>query len=427
MDRAIVGLLLGCLAGCADAEDEASSAAENGDGDSASSRPITDAAGTTSPATVTPSDGDVTADTASPLSSTTDENEPTTGDPESTTGDPEPTTGDPEPTTGDETGDEPLSAQYPGDQGLADDPAVLFFDDFEAGWGRWDAPQADTPYLEWREDDAMAFAGAGMLRSSVTSADLDETMYISSQASIAFPERVDAVYVRFFAQFVGTAPTPHHWVRLTAGTPAFQGSGLANTVPPGDEGFWFDVDASTDDLLNFYVYWHAMRSGRCNDGSATPGCEGDQGTTYYYGNFFRPLHQDALPRDAWFCIEYYAKANTVGERDGVLALWVDDTLLGEYGPGRPSGTWLRSSFHEGGCSFSACTEPAPFEGFDFRTDDDVRFKAFVLDAYYERDSSANRREELEMMGIVPTDAQTILYDNVVIATQRIGCGAWPGR
>src|SRR5688572_31257629 len=36
------------------------------------------------------------------------------------------------------TGDaDSLSARYPGDVGLAQDPSVLFFDDCEAGWGRW--------------------------------------------------------------------------------------------------------------------------------------------------------------------------------------------------------------------------------------------------------------------------------------------------
>ena len=85
------------------------------------------------------------------------------------------------------------------------------------------------------------------------------------------------------------------------------------------------------------------------------------------------------------------------------------------------GTWLRDSFHTGGCEFSACTEPVPFEGFDFRSDQDVLFKTFVLDAYYERGSSAAKRDELEARGIVVDDAQTILYDDVVIATERIGC------
>jgi hypothetical protein len=107
--------------------------------------------------------------------------------------------------------------------------------------------------------------------------------------------------------------------------------------------------------------------------------------------------------------------------DGELAFWIDDELIGDYRQGFPEGTWLRDSFHTGGCEFSACTEPSPFEGFDFRSASDVLFKGFVLDAYYERGSSQNRRAEMEERGIVVDDAQTILYDDLVIATERIGC------
>jgi len=314
-----------------------------------------------------------------------------------------------------------LSERYPGDEGIGDDPAVLFHDDFEDGWGRWDAPSADTTYLHLEEDASRAASGDRYLRSTVTTAHLEADEYISASPRFAFDRRVDTVYWRFYARFPNVAPNPHHWVRLSAGTESWESSGLANTVPPGDEGFWFDFDIDSDDVFNFYVYWHAMRSGRCNDGSATPGCEGDQGSTYYYGNVFRPADQSAYPRDAWICIEMRAEANTVGASDGSLAFWIDDAPVGDYGPGRPDGTWLRATFHEDGCEFSACTDPAPFEGFDFRTDADVRFKAIFLDAYYERESSARRRTVLEDRGLTVSDEQTILYDDVVVATERIGC------
>ncbi len=92
-----------------------------------------------------------------------------------------------------------------------------------------------------------------------------------------------------------------------------------------------------------------------------------------------------------------------------------------YAPGEPEGTWLRDQFHQGGCEFSACEPPSPFEGFDFRTDESVRFKAFTLDAYYERDSTQRRREAMEERGLVLSDEQTVLYDDVVVAEERIGC------
>ena len=217
------------------------------------------------------------------------------------------------------------------------------------------------------------------------------------------------------------APNPHHWVRVAAGNETWDRSGLANTVPPGDEGFWFNLDATNEDEFFFYVYWHEMRSGRCNDGSATPGCAGDQGTTYYYGNGFKPADQTPFPRDRWFCVEIHAKANTVGEYDGELGLWADDLLVGEFSPGYPVGTWLRDKFHPGGCDFSACTEPVPFEGFSFRTSPEVGFKSIFLDAYYQRDTSERKRQWLEERGLTVSDEQIVWYDDVVVATQQIGC------
>jgi len=326
-----------------------------------------------------------------------------------------------EPAPGGGAAGETLSARHPDDEGLASDAAVLFFDDFETGWGRWDEPRADTAHLYLEEDAARAHGGTRYLRSTVTTADLEADEYISSSTRADLPARVPQIFFRFYARFVGVAPNPHHWVRVAAGTEAWSSSGLANTVPPGDQGFWFDFDADLDDVYNFYVYWYKMRSGRCNDGTAVPGCEGDQGTTYHYGNVFRPPAQTAFARDEWLCIELMGKANTVGASDGELAFYVDEAPIGEYRPGYPVGTWLRDSFYTGGCDWSACTDPVPFEGFDFRSSDDVRFKQIFLDAYYERGSSAEKRAELEARGLTVSDEQTILYDDVVVATERVGC------
>ncbi|MBN2530390.1 MAG: hypothetical protein JXR76_28640 [Deltaproteobacteria bacterium] len=314
-----------------------------------------------------------------------------------------------------------LSGQYPGDLNIENDPAVLFHDDFETGWGRWDSPQADTRYLTMQNGSA-AHSGTGYLQSRVTVADLEETQYISSSSRVAFA-RQDEIYWRFYARMPEVAPNPHHWVRVSAGRDGWESSGLANTVPDGDDGFWFDFDISNDDVFNFYVYWHEMRSGRCNDGSAIPGCEGDQGTTYYYGNVFRPPSQQPYLRDTWFCIEIRAQANAPSQNTGELTFWINDQLVGDYRPGYPNGTWLRDSFHTDGCTFFACTDPVPFEGFNFRTSADVGFKSVILDAYYERGTSANKREELESRGLTVSDNQTIYYDDIVVATKRIGCQA----
>jgi hypothetical protein len=315
-----------------------------------------------------------------------------------------------------------LRDRHPGDEGIGADPAVLFFDDFEASWGRWDAPSADTAHL-FVEDGALAHAGASYLRATVTHEQLRGDMYISASPRVLLPRAVPDMYVRLHARFVDVAPNPHHWIRFAAGDASFSSSGLANTVPPGDQGFWFDWDANLSNRFSFYTYWFEMRSGRCNDGSATPGCAGDQGTTYYYGNTFVPPDQDAtgFARDSWVCIELGMHVNTVGESDGALEAWIDDRPVGRFGPGEPVGTWLRDQFHPGGCSFSACTEPVPFEGFEFRSEGDVLFKEFFLDAYYQLDTWERTRDELAMRGETVSESSTILYDDIVVATERIGC------
>ncbi len=312
-----------------------------------------------------------------------------------------------------------LSEQYPGDENLENDPAVLFYDDFENGWGRWDSPQSDTPYLSMQQGSG-AHAGKGYLRSRVTTADLETTEYISSSSRKVF-SRQEEIYWRFYARMPDTAPNPHHWVRVSAGNADWESSGLANTLPQGDKGFWFDFDISNDDVFNFYVYWHEMRSGRCNDGSAIPGCEGDQGTTYYYGNIFAPPNQQPYAKNTWFCIEIHAAAGEPSTNTGKLTFWIDDKKVGDYRQGFPDGTWLRDSFHTGGCNFYACTDPVPFEGFNFRTSAEVGFKSVILDAYYERGSNAAKREELVSRGLTVSDNQTIYYDDIVVATKRIGC------
>jgi hypothetical protein len=307
----------------------------------------------------------------------------------------------------------PISTGYPKDNGIGSDPRVLLYANFENGLAGFTRYTQDSSHIAVLTDAVVAHGGEKYLRAQVTRTQLAANPYISANAQYDFARRVPQVYWRFYARFVGTTAVPHHWVRVGAGDPTFQSDGLANTLPAGDKGFWFDVDARRDQFFNFYVYWHQMRSGRCNDGTTVPGCAGDQGTTYFYGNNFTPAGQRAFPRDAWFCLEIMAKANTVGQKDGELALWANDALVGEYRTGVPRGRWLRDNFYSWGPYFQ---DVQAFEGFDFRSSSDVLLKRITLDAYYEKGSL----DDLAMTTPVP-EAQIILYDDVVVATDRIGC------
>ena len=298
---------------------------------------------------------------------------------------------------------------------------VFFTEDFEAGWGKWDTPLHDTRSLSIRFDAERAHSGRGFLSSSVKLADLLEKITFSSRAKWRFPEPKEHLYWRFYARLNQHSPPPHHWVRLIASNGTYNSRGKANVKPQGDEAATITLDLDNKGRLSFYNYWYEMRSGRCNDGSAREGCAGDQGTTYYYGNTFKPANQHALPRDQWVCIEIYAALNDVGKHNGKLILWVDDKKVGEYAQGTPEGTWLRKNFHQDGCHYKACTAPQPFEGFAFRNSEKVKFRAIELDAYYELQSFNKKRAKAISRGKRVVDRQVIEYDDVILAEKRIGC------
>ena len=316
-----------------------------------------------------------------------------------------------------------LNELYPADKNIESDPDVLFYDNFENGWQKWHYPSSDTAYLFIENIRDTAHTGNGYLRSTVTESDLLSNKHISSKTRHIFEKPADKVYWRFYTRFNTDSPAPHHWVKLAATNGIFDVRGKAGIKPGGNEAMWLDIDINNNDLFSFYVYWHDMHSGRCNDGSTKPGCEGDQGDTYFYGNSFKPADQTPMPRDEWFCIEIYAKLNDIDKDNGELSLWINDELVGHYKKGTPTGTWLRNRFHSDGCKFDSCGKPEAFDGFNFRTDENVKFREIYMDAYYQLDSFNRKKNTRENSGKKVSADQTIYYDDVVVATERIGCMA----
>ena len=121
---------------------------------------------------------------------------------------------------------------------------MLFASDFENGLAGWTRYTNDTDHIMVLTDATLAHAGTHFLRAQVTRTQLAANANISANAQYDFATRVPEVYWRFHTRFVGQTASPHHWVRVGAGTPSYQSDGLANTVPPGNQGFWFDLDAS---------------------------------------------------------------------------------------------------------------------------------------------------------------------------------------
>ena len=306
-----------------------------------------------------------------------------------------------------------LSAKYPGDVGIQYDPSVINYTNFENGYNGWTNYDPGTigRYINIVDNPAMANGGSHYLQTTVTMSQLNSNLgpYISAYVQYQLPTPVPVLYERMYVQIVGNTLHPHHWIRVTAGNPTYNSDGLADTVPGGNNGFWYNFDLTSNNTFFYYVYWYLMRSGRCNNGTAVPGCAGDQGVTYYYGNGFNPANQTPMPRNKWFCLELETKVNDVGQSNGLLKYWVNNQLVGDFEQGTPLGTWLRDQFFTFG---QYDTNPQPFSGFNFRSASDVLIKRVLLGSYYQANDAymANASQD-----------QTILYDDVVLATQRIGC------
>lgn len=323
---------------------------------------------------------------------------------------------EPPPDAGREGEPQTLSERYPNDAWDRTDPAIIFASDLESGAAGLDLGSYTGDTAEVTTDPALAHEGNGALELSFTLTGLESRGAASARASVRFPlPSGGEYYVRYYMRYTDGTARPHHGNNTRVYATGSDQGGTAGIRPNGDERFNTTIDIDGMGRQFFYTYWHEMRSGRCNDGTAVPGCEGDQGTTYYYGNRFAPADQTVVDRHRWACYEYRIRANTPNQYDGAQTLWTDDALVGTFEMGTPLGEWLRDNFYTMG---EWGTDPStPFEGFNFRTSDAVDQVRVTFEIYQEWNTLSSRRDDTP----VKSEEQATFYDDIVIATERIGC------
>jgi len=219
-----------------------------------------------------------------------------------------------------------LAAQFPGDVGLARDPAVLFADDFESGGLKnWDELRGMPLVVGDAPHAGRACVQMEMVRGQNTGCD----------AKKWFMPGADTVHVRFYVKFSAGYRYSHHFVWLLANQRSNKWSafGKAGAKPDGtyfSSGMepWFAWGAnSPPGEVNLYSYFLDM--------------ERDPKMDKYWGNSFFPPGpgkgtaagpQRALPAlDRWQCWEFMIQANSApGVADGKQAMWLDGKLVGEF-------------------------------------------------------------------------------------------------
>lgn len=296
-----------------------------------------------------------------------------------------------------------LSAKYPKDSGLARDPNVLFAENFESGTieevaKRWGS-------ISNKRGKVMAFSnevppGSSGKRSLQMTATLDENT--GGHLYTRLRPAVELAFARFYVKFPPDAGYIHHFVTLGGYNPPTPWpQGKAGTRPKGNDRMTVGIEPAgrggrfpAPGIWNFYVYWHEMK--RSADGR-------------YWGNGLHPVKPALVPRNRWQCVEVMLKCNTGADKsDGELALWLDGKLTAHFAKGTPRSRWTGMGFkllEDGG---------VPFEGFRWRTSNDLKVNFFWLLHYVTR--SSLQRNKVQN----PKPTNRVLFDDIVISRAYVG-------
>lgn len=301
-------------------------------------------------------------------------------------------------------GGDTLSAMYPGDEGMAGDPSIVWFEDFEAGSTEAIAARYDSARDDGRwslvTDTASGGGHALAMRAG------------NGQAAVDFYKQLpdhDELYVRWYVRYEDGVRWHHSGMWFGGYNPGMRWpSPQAGSRPNGDDRFSISIepvygsgDART--RFDFYNYWMRMHSWMADPVS-------DTGTAYY-GNALVHRNDFTVDAGSWVCLEVHARLNTdmTSAAGAVLEVWKNDALVARFDETGPRGYWIRDKFCPEGVDGSECTDyPAPATeilDLQMRNDPGLRLNALWPQNYITADGEEG----------------TLAFDQMVVATRRVGC------
>jgi hypothetical protein len=217
-----------------------------------------------------------------------------------------------------------IAAQYPNDAGIKNHPAVIYATGFESSdWVSRDLPSGtDVYYLggsdqsarpQWTGSEAYTGTGA-LLHKQLAGTNLPHGMTL-----MGFPG-VNEIYMRWYRKY----QSGYRWGCQSAknnGVYAVSSSDPAPEAcvqPNGRDKFSFRVQDERRSSNNgefygaLYSYHPDADNGGCGE--------------WYAPNVGSIKYQQS---GVWDAYEIYIKANTVGQRNGIIRMWVNGELRGE--------------------------------------------------------------------------------------------------
>ena len=283
-----------------------------------------------------------------------------------------------------------LTDKYPHDEGIENDPDVLYVENFEDSLSR----------IESRYTDVLNPAGMSLVTDVPPGSHGRYSLKITNVGGQNTgghlfrdlrPGLDGTIYVRYYVKYPRISRTYIHHEGLWIG-----GYEPSTTYPDPRAGFC-GLDgrlsiayepSDRDSTLGTYLYWSGMKSWN--------------GGTSCYGNdvLHNEPHPNHLIWDRWICVELKIKLNDpVTASNGELEIWQDGMEVGHWGPGYPNGRWVKDTW---------VRNPAdpPFEGFRWRKDAGLNINYFWIEFF----------DDTSPAGV----SHYIQYDHLVIARKYIG-------
>jgi hypothetical protein len=298
-----------------------------------------------------------------------------------------------------------LSAQYPGDVGIDGDPSVVWHETFEEG----NVTAVTARYDSYDNTAGMALVADHPGNSSGTHA-MQLTAGGSTPATDlykSFGQGYAELYFRYYAKYAGAGPWHHSGLWIGGYNPPLAyPDPHAGLKPAGNDRFAIGLEpmsSTPNALMDFYAYWMQMHSWK----AAPTGATGD-----YYGNSMIQSNEFHLVSDAWGCYELHLKLNpdpAVGT-GAILEVWQDDLLVQRFDDSGPYGFWVADQYCPNTADDSACTSYRPASPTLVLLDQQWRStNALQINYFWPQNYNTD------------TTNSSLLLDDMVVATKRIGC------
>ncbi len=245
--------------------------------------------------------------------------------------------------TGDSAGPDAgacIAARYPGDIGIQNDPDVIFADDFESYGQASDLTKKWDNYFQaslTAIDTTPANVKAG--KQSLEFTLPQETQELSNGVQKILTTELDSLYLRYYSKFDksfdvtgsshnGGGINAHYFNGFTA-TPGVPANGT-NKFLIEYECWRGQTTDKSPGLLNVYIYWPEQRTSYGDHFFPSGLVDPNTSIPNNFGPTFVPRPDITPDLDRWYEYEVFLKANTPGQRDGRVTLWLDGQLIADF-------------------------------------------------------------------------------------------------